>query len=112
MFADTYAAPVRAAEVLEWRVANAAPDEVVYLLHFSSPLAHARHYLGTAKDLERRLKQHRAGKGARICAVAVEQGIELILARTWRGGRRLERALKNQHNAPRLCPVCAVCHAH
>ena len=36
-----------------------AGEEYVYLAHLQTPIAHARHYLGSAKDLEHRLKQHR-----------------------------------------------------
>ena len=81
---------------------------MVYLLHFSRPLAHARHYIGSTKfpDPVVRLRQHQAGAGARITQVAVESGIELQLVRIWAGGRKLERRLKRRHEAPRLCPIC------
>lgn len=82
----------------------------VYLLHFSEPLGNerhwARHYLGYAADLEARLAEHRRGGGARITEVAVERGIQLILVRSWPGGRTTERKLKSQHRHPRLCPLC------
>jgi predicted GIY-YIG superfamily endonuclease len=79
---------------------------MVYLLHFSTPLAHAQHYIGSADDVEARLARHNAGHGARITQVAKEQGIELTVARTWEGGRKEERRLKNRKNAPKLCPIC------
>jgi predicted GIY-YIG superfamily endonuclease len=79
----------------------------VYLLHFDRPYKHARHYLGWADDLDARLARHRRGHGARLVAVITAAGIGWQLARTWPGdGRVLERLLKNQHNAPRLCPIC------
>jgi predicted GIY-YIG superfamily endonuclease len=77
-----------------------------YLLHFSRPYKHAKHYLGVAKDLFTRVQQHKAGQGARLTQVAVENGIDLYLVRTWNGDRKLERRLKRQHNGPRLCPLC------
>jgi predicted GIY-YIG superfamily endonuclease len=78
-----------------------------YLLHFERPYRHARHYLGFAEDLERRLELHRAGRGARLVEVVVAAGIGFQLVRTWEGDRTLERTLKNRHNAPaRLCPLC------
>jgi predicted GIY-YIG superfamily endonuclease len=77
-----------------------------YLLHFSKPYKHAKHYLGVAKDLFVRVQQHKAGKGARLTQVAVENGIELQVVRTWNGSRALERRLKRQKNGPRLCPIC------
>jgi predicted GIY-YIG superfamily endonuclease len=78
----------------------------VYLLHFSEPFKHARHYLGSADNLYVRLQQHNAGQGARLTQVVRDAGIDLVLARTWPGDRKLERCLKRQHNSPRLCPIC------
>jgi predicted GIY-YIG superfamily endonuclease len=78
----------------------------VYLLHFDTPLCHARHYIGYAGDIENRLALHRAGGGARILAVCKERGITWRLVRTWPGTRQTERALKRQKHGPRLCPVC------
>ena len=79
---------------------------MVYLLHFSRPYRHARHYLGYTDDLDRRLEDHQAGTGARLMEVIVEAGIEFTVARVWEGDRSLERRLKNQKNSPRLCPIC------
>lgn len=81
----------------------------VYLLHFSKPISDShtsRHYLGWTNDLQHRLQLHRTGHGSRLCEVASERGITFILARTWRGDKRLERQLKKRHNAPKLCPIC------
>lgn len=85
----------------------------VYLIHFSEPIGdlanprgQARHYLGYTDDLEQRLERHRAGNGSAIMAEVARRGIAWQLARTWNGGRDLERRLKNQHNGPRLCPLC------
>jgi predicted GIY-YIG superfamily endonuclease len=77
-----------------------------YLLHFTAPYKHARHYLGTTKDLFTRIQLHKAGKGARLTQVVRENGIDFYLVRTWDGGRQTERRLKRQKNSPRLCPVC------
>lgn len=78
----------------------------VYLIHFDTPLCHARHYIGYAGNIESRLALHRAGGGARILAVCNERAIPWRLVRTWAGTRQTERALKRQKHAPRLCPVC------
>lgn len=82
----------------------------VYLLHFLAPIAPGRHtcqhYLGVADNLTRRLEDHRAGRGARLCEVAKERGIDFVLVRTWAGGRDVERKLKDRHAGPRLCPIC------
>jgi predicted GIY-YIG superfamily endonuclease len=79
----------------------------VYLIHFDTPLAHARHYLGYADDISRRVATHKRGQGARILQVCIERGITFQLVRTWRGRNRAwERRLKNRKNAKILCPVC------
>lgn len=85
----------------------------VYLLHFDrpiSPLHTCQHYLGFAHDLYQRLQQHRAGTGARLCAVAKERrvpyGRGFDVVAVWQGDRTLERQLKNRKNAPCLCYKC------
>lgn len=80
----------------------------IYLLHFTTPVGHARHYLGSAACVETRLKEHRAGQGARLTQVAVIRGAELLLVRTWKGGRNKERAIKDSyhHAFTALCPIC------
>lgn len=79
---------------------------MVYLLHFDKPLRHARHYLGYAEDVEKRLKRHRSGAGSRLLAALKRAGIEFTLVRTWEGDRKFERSLKQRKNSPDLCPVC------
>lgn len=78
----------------------------VYLLHLDPPYKHARHYTGFASDLDERLKDHRAGRGARLLQVVKEAGGTFRLVRTWPGTRTLERAIKDMRAAPRLCPEC------
>lgn len=79
----------------------------VYLIHFAWPFHHARHYLGwTGYDLDQRLAHHRSGHGARLLQVITDAGIPFEMVRTWCGPRALERRLKDEHHAPRLCPVC------
>lgn len=81
----------------------------VYLIHFSPSYKHAKHYLGWAEDIDRRLAEHEIGAGARLTQVAVDAGCRLILARVWEDGdRTLERKLKNRKNAPALCPICGL----
>lgn len=79
----------------------------VYLIHFDAAYKHARHYIGWTTDLDARLQAHRAGRGARLMEVITADGITWQLARTWPGGRDRERAIKNRHEAPQLCPVCS-----
>ena len=79
---------------------------VVYLIHFSKAYKHARHYLGTAEDVQARLHEHQTGQGARLTQVAADAGITFEIVRMWNGSRKEERKLKNRHNGPKLCPVC------
>lgn len=79
----------------------------VYLLHFTQPYRHARHYTGWASDLPARLVDHATGHGARLLEVITAAGIGWTLARTWPNATRGdERALKNQGGASRRCPLC------
>ncbi|WP_198347500.1 GIY-YIG nuclease family protein [Nocardia terrae] len=80
----------------------------VYLLHFDQPFHHARHYTGWTTDLEARLAEHRAGRGARLLEVLRDKGIGWELARTWSGTRGRERQLKREGGASRRCPKCGV----
>lgn len=82
---------------------------VTYLLHFTTPLASGRHYIGSAKrdQLTRRILDHQRGNGARITRRAVEAGAKLILVRTWFSpDRDLERKLKRNGHARDLCGLC------
>jgi hypothetical protein len=81
---------------------------LVYTLHLWPPIAHAKHYTGTAKSAKRlpeRLTEHALGRGARLTQVQVERGGSWVLAQTEPGGRARERSLK-QRGAARRCEVC------
>ena len=85
----------------------------VYLIHFDRPIGdlnnprgQAQHYLGYSEDLESRLQAHRDGNGSAIMRAVNDQSVGWELARTWSGGRELERTLKAQHNSRRFCPIC------
>ena len=81
---------------------------LVYTLHLWPPIAHAKHYTGTARDEKRlaeRLADHALGRGARLTQVQVERGGSWVLAQTEPGGRARERSLK-QRGAARRCEVC------
>ena len=81
----------------------------MYLIHLAAPVCPtrpARHYLGSTVDLDARIAHHQHGTGAKLLAAANDRRIPWTVVRTWDGGRGEERALKNQHNAPRLCPTC------
>jgi predicted GIY-YIG superfamily endonuclease len=77
-----------------------------YLLHFSRPYKHARHYLGWTVDLQSRLDAHLEGTGSRLMEVITEEGISFECVRIWPGMTlRDEKKLKAQHSV-KLCPVC------
>ena len=79
----------------------------VYLIHFDSPYHHARHYLGSSKDVPSRLEDHRNGRGANLLKVVSQAGIGFSVVRQWAGGgRELERKFKKAQHNTRLCPIC------
>jgi predicted GIY-YIG superfamily endonuclease len=78
----------------------------VYLLHFSRPYWHARHYIGFSTRLESRIREHRRGKGSPLIAAAVQCGIEIFIARRWEQVTRgFERRMHKMHG-PYGCPIC------
>jgi predicted GIY-YIG superfamily endonuclease len=90
-----------------------ATKNVVYLIHFDTPYKHARHYLGSTKDLTARLERHAHGNGSRLMQVITNAGITWRLARVWKcdgvwAARKLESHIKRHHkNVGRtLCPIC------
>ena len=93
---------------------STSPIGWVYLVCFeraigdpANPRGSARHYLGWADDVDTRMAEHRAGRGARILAACVRQGVGFDVVRMWAGAdRAFERRIKRHHNAWRLCPSC------
>jgi hypothetical protein len=83
----------------------------IYVLHFETKLSHAEHYVGCTHELQNRLRAHAFGYGSRLTEVLRERGIEWKLAAlgstSHSGMRRVERKLKNQHNAKRYCTICS-----
>lgn len=83
---------------------------MIYVIHFSRRLHHARHYIGFCDGDEsavaRRLEKHRTKKGARILAACVEKGIRFRVVAILPGNRYKERRLKRHKNGPRFCPLC------
>jgi predicted GIY-YIG superfamily endonuclease len=83
------------------------PLGTVYLFHFDQRYEHAGHYTGWAEDLDHRVAEHLAGRGARLIEVITQAGIGFRLVRTWPGVTRArERQLKRQGGASRHCPIC------
>lgn len=79
----------------------------VYILRFSHPLGSIRHraqyYIGWTLDVEERLAEHRAGRGAKITAAAVERGYHLeLVAVIPNMTRQDERRLKNMKSISRI----------
>src|SRR3982750_4801908 len=79
---------------------SAQTQGYVYILHFDRPLgnldnlrAQAAHYCGFAEDLPARLAKHAAGKGAKLTAAAVAQGITYHVY-AWPAQLRQEQLLK------------------
>ena len=95
----------------------AGGQDTIYLLHFSSPYRHARHYVGSTRGarIEQRLAEHQAGQGAVLTAHAARAGVTFAVARTWDGDRWTEARMKGHTPArptgsrtswrPR-CPLC------
>ena len=81
---------------------------MVYLIHFSSKLHHAQHYVGFVDgNLSRRIRRHQSGRGAKLLAAVTLHGIDWQVVRVWADGDRdFERKLKNYKKARRFCPVC------
>lgn len=81
----------------------------VYILKFDRPLGNtnnnrgqARYYVGWAADVNARLIDHHAGRGAAITRACVERGIGFDVVLVLPGSRELERAIKRQKNTPRF----------
>jgi hypothetical protein len=82
----------------------------IYLIHFSRPFKHARHYIGWTLDVDRRVGQEHMNGHARsnpLVKAALADGINLTLAKVWEGKTKNdERRLKNRGGASRCCPIC------
>lgn len=79
----------------------------VYLICFDRPYKHARHYLGWAKNIDERVREHKNGTGARLLAVIREAGIGWRVVRVWKeADRAVESRFKHSHDRVSLCPIC------
>ena len=85
---------------------TADTEVTVYLLHFERPYkGKMRHYLGFTRNLDARLKDHHDGTACVTTKRAFDRGIGFVLARTWLGPVKMERAIK-RHGVVRSCPIC------
>lgn len=82
----------------------------IYVLHFETPLSHARHYVGCTTKIEKRLSAHAVGAGSRLTRELRRQGIAWHLASLFccsrQQMRRIERKIKNCHGGGRYCETC------
>ena len=85
----------------------------VYLVHFDRfiPGGKNRHYIGTARNLEKRIADHRMGFSGPIFRLARDWRIGFEVARIWEFNDTqeafdMERWLKEMRNAPKYCPCC------
>jgi hypothetical protein len=85
----------------------------VYLFHFNAPLgnlsnprAQARHYLGFSDDFDARIKKQLAGRGAKIVAAALKQGLIFELYH-WPACLATEKLIKRRKQTSLYCPACA-----
>jgi predicted GIY-YIG superfamily endonuclease len=82
---------------------------VIYLIHFDTPLSHARHYIGFVREddgLDARIAEHRSGQGARLLRACNAAGIGWRVVATFPGDRKAERRMKRWRCIARTCPVC------
>ncbi len=79
----------------------------IFRVHMARALHGARHYLGFSTDVPRRVKRHKAGRGAPLLGEATRRGIPWRVVRTWRKkDGYFEQELKRGHALARLCPMC------
>jgi hypothetical protein len=86
---------------------------VVYLLHFAEPIGDrsrprmwAQHYVGSYLT-DSRLTHHRNGtSGVPIVDEFYRRGIPFTVTRTVRGGKLLERKIKQNGHHSEYCPEC------
>ena len=92
---------------------------VCYLIHFETPYQSktgtqtkkAQHYLGWTINLDKRVKLHASGKGAKLLAIVNAESIPWAVVRIWADGSySLEKKLKARHNHAGLCPICTKKH--
>jgi hypothetical protein len=85
----------------------------LYLLHFTVPRFHARHYLGSSYELLNRLQSHATGQGACLTRALFEDQETWTLAAVYVPRstctmtiRELERLAKQRKNGSMYCPLC------
>jgi len=84
----------------------------VYVIHFDKSYRHAKHYTGIAINVEKRMKEHAMGNGARLMQVLKEQdiGFQYAIVSEWDNfslAHAEEKRLKTKVKQPKkYCPFC------
>jgi hypothetical protein len=91
---------------------NASTIGTCYLFHFNAPLgnlrnprAQAQHYFGFSDDFDARIKKQLAGKGAKLVAAALKQGLVFELYH-WPACLATEKLVKRTKKTALYCPAC------
>lgn len=91
---------------------NASTQGHLYIFHFNAPLgnlsnprAQANHYVGFADDLDSRIAKQLAGKGAKLVAAAMKQGLIFELYH-WPAPLATEKLVKKTKKTSLYCPAC------
>lgn len=91
---------------------NASTPGFIYIFHFNAPLgnlanprAQANHYVGFCDDLDSRIAKQLAGKGAKLVAAALKQGLIFELYH-WPAALAVEKLVKKTKKTALYCPSC------
>ena len=87
-------------------------ESEVYVLHFEKPYwSNCCHYVGCSVDVDKRIKEHRNGKGSLLVKYALEHGNDFTIGyrkkygTRWEG-RHAEKRLKKEGHLSRRCSIC------
>lgn len=91
---------------------NASTQGHLYIFHFNAPLgnlanprAQANHYVGFCDNLDTRIAKQLAGKGAKLVAAAMKQGLIFELYH-WPAALATEKLVKKTKKTSLYCPAC------
>jgi hypothetical protein len=88
----------------------------IYCLHFTAyigdqdrPRARCLHYVGHARDVEKRIAEHLAGRGSALTRWAVQNGVGMLVSAVVPGSKAEERRIKNRKKlGGGICGACTV----
>ena len=85
----------------------------LYIIHFSKPFKHARHYIGIAQDAEKRFERHLSGRGAVLIREAIKADIGIKFTKYiisthdgYSTAKAEEKRIKSHNNHKKRCPEC------